>query len=209
MNWRISGLDNMTLISNSDAHSPLKIGREANLFDTDCTYEALIKAIKTGDPDKFKGTIEFYPQEGKYHLDGHRKCNLSFLPSESIEQNGICPHCGRPLTLGVLYRVEALADRPAGSRPKRSHPYTHCIPLAEVLSEVLHVGSKTKKVLRAYQHVLEKLGSEFDILRNIEIEQIDAVGVPFLGEAISRVRAENVKIIPGYDGEYGKNSNFQ
>jgi len=204
MNWRVSALDGLTLVSNSDAHSPLKLGREANLFDTDMSYSAIKSAIKSGDPERFLGTLEFFPEEGKYHLDGHRNCDVRSWPQKTREQGGICPVCEKPLTLGVLYRVEELADRPEGAKPKRSHPYYNIIPLVEILSEVLKVGPNSKKVMGNYRDLLEKLGPEFDILTKLKKDVIDAAGLSLLGEAIVRVRQNKVVLLPGYDGEFGK-----
>ena len=204
MNWRISGLNGLTLISNSDAHSPSNLGREANIFNTDLSYPKIVSAIKSGNPREFLGTFEFYPEEGKYHLDGHRKCKVCLKPSQSIANNGLCNVCGKPMTLGVLYRVEELADRPEGLRPKRSHPYYNIIPLAEILSEILNVGPKSKKVQQNYMAALESLGPEFKILHNLSINNIEKAGIPLLGEAINRMRKKEVNISPGYDGEYGR-----
>ncbi len=204
MNWRISGLDNLTLISNSDAHSPLKLGREANLFNTDLSYREIKSALKTGDPEKFLGTYEFYPEEGKYHLDGHRKCETRLWPKKSHELNGICPVCEKPLTLGVLYRVEELADKDEGRKPEKNHPFYSVIPLEEVLSEILKVGPKSKKVQNAYRSVINQLGPEFDILYNIPAETIDQAGLPLLGMALDRMRTKKINISPGYDGEFGR-----
>ncbi len=205
MNWRVSQLDGRTLISNSDAHSPQKLGREANLFDADLSYYGIRSALESGDPDRFLGTIEFYPEEGKYHLDGHRKCGLRIHPRDSIKHDGNCPICARPLTLGVLHRVEQLADRAAGHRPDKCHPYIHMIPLVEILADLLGVGPATKKVRSAYSRLLEKFGSEDFILRSIDSETLDSsAGIPLMGEAIQRVREKRIDILPGYDGEFGK-----
>jgi len=204
MNWRVSGLDGLTLISNSDAHSPFNLGREANIFNTTLSYPNIISAIKSGNPEEFLGTFEFYPEEGKYHLDGHRKCKVCLKPSESIANNGLCKVCGKPLTLGVLYRVEELADRPEGLKPEKSHPYYNIVPLAEILSEILNVGPKSKKVQRNYMVAIESLGPEFKILHNLSINDIEKAGIPLLGEAVNRMRKKEVTIFPGYDGEYGK-----
>jgi uncharacterized protein (TIGR00375 family) len=204
MNWRVSALDGLTLVSNSDAHSPLKLGREANLFDTDISYSAIKSAIKSGDPERFLGTLEFFPEEGKYHLDGHRNCDVRSWPNKTREQGGICSICGKPLTLGVLYRVEELADRPEGVTPKKYNPYSNIIPLVEILSEVLRVGPNSKKVMGNYRNLLEKLGPEFDILTTLKRDVIDTAGLPLLGEAITRVRQNKIDILPGYDGEFGK-----
>jgi ATP-dependent DNA helicase UvrD/PcrA len=204
MNWRVSALDGLTLVSNSDAHSPLKLGREANLFDTDISYSAIKSAIKSGDPEKFLGTLEFFPEEGKYHLDGHRNCDVRSWPKKTREFGGICQICGKPLTLGVLYRVEELADRPEGVKPKKSHPYYNIVPLVEILSEILKAGPNSKKVMGNYKNLLEKLGSEFDILTTLKRDVIDTAGLPLLGEAITKVRQNKIVLSPGYDGEFGK-----
>ncbi|MDL2122613.1 MAG: UvrD-helicase domain-containing protein [Deltaproteobacteria bacterium] len=204
MNWRVSGLDGLTLISNSDAHSPFNLGREANIFNTTLSYTKIMSAIKSGNPGEFLGTFEFYPEEGKYHLDGHRKCKVCLKPSQSIANNGLCNVCGKPLTLGVLYRVEELADRPEGLKPEKSHPYYNLVPLAEILSEILNVGPKSKRVQRNYMAALESLGPEFEILHNLSINDIEKAGIPLLGEAVNRMRKKKVTIFPGYDGEYGK-----
>ncbi len=209
MNWRVSGLDGFTLVSNSDAHSPLNLGREANLFDTELSYPAIRSAMKTSDPERFLGTYEFYPEEGKYHLDGHRKCDVRLLPKNSIAHNGICPKCGKPLTLGVLYRVEELADRPEGVKSVKAHPFYSIVPLTDIFSEILKVGPKSKKVQRNYRAALEILGPEFEILHVLSTDAIDKAGIPLLGEAIKRMRNKNVNIFPGYDGEYGKVKIFE
>ena len=140
MNWRVSFLDGLTLVSNSDAHSPLKLGREANIFNTRLSYSSIKKTIKKGDPESFIGTYEFYPEEGKYHIDGHRKCNISFWPEQTRNHNGICPVCGKPLTLGVLYRVEELSDRLSGETPEKNLPFFNIIPLTS------HICSLTFKI---------------------------------------------------------------
>ena len=204
MNWRVSGLDGLTLISNSDAHSPLKLGREANIFNTELSYTAIKSAIKTGDPESFMGTLEFYPEEGKYHLDGHRKCNICFWPEKTRKQDGKCPVCQNPLTLGVLYRVEELADRLEGEKPEKYHPFYNLIPLAEILSEILKVGTGSKKVMRTYMALIEKMGPELKILQDLKTEKIDRDGIPLLGEAVKRMRRNEIVLTPGYDGEYGK-----
>jgi ATP-dependent DNA helicase UvrD/PcrA len=204
MNWRVSNLDNLTLVSNSDAHSPMNLGREANLFDTELSYSAMKDAMKTGDENEFLGTVEFYPEQGKYHLDGHRKCKLCLHPKETSTRDGICPICGKPLTLGVLYRVEELADRFGGEGPGKKHPFYSTIPLKEILSEILRVGPGSKKVAQNYRMLIEKLGPEIDILLTLNPERIDKTGVPLLREAVLRMRQKKISIFPGYDGEYGK-----
>jgi DNA helicase II / ATP-dependent DNA helicase PcrA len=209
MNWRVSELENLTLISNSDAHSPANLGREANIFDTDLTYDSIIEAMKSGNPDHFLGTMEFYPEEGKYHYDGHRKCEISFHPEQTLSHNNICPVCEKPLTLGVLYRVNALSDRPEGVTPPKSHPYDHIIPLTDILSEIFRVGSRTKKVLQKYRSITEKLGPELNVLNALSLEKIEKAGIPLLSESIGRMREKKIKIAPGYDGEFGRVKIFE
>jgi ATP-dependent DNA helicase UvrD/PcrA len=204
MNWRVSTLDGLTLISNSDAHSPMKLGREANLFNTDLSYYNIRSAIKERDKKRFLGTFEFFPQEGKYHLDGHRKCNIRFLPKETIKNKGICPVCLKPLTLGVLYRVEELADQPENIYTEQKNPFYSILPLTEILSEILKVGAGSKRVKQKYNDLLEKLGPELKILHEITYESLEKSGIPLLGEAIKRVRAKQITLLPGYDGEFGK-----
>ena len=204
MNWRVGGIDGLTLISNSDAHSPANLGREANLLDTDLSYDAIKTALQTGDPEKFLGTIEFFPEEGKYHHDGHRNCGVSLPPGQSIGLNDICPECGKPMTLGVLHRVEELATRPDGERPPKTHAFYRTIPLAEIIGEIAGTGVKSKKVKALYDAAIRELGPELPILNTLPIDAISRSSVPFLGEAVSRMREGRVHIVPGYDGEYGR-----
>ncbi|MDO9462649.1 MAG: endonuclease Q family protein [Deltaproteobacteria bacterium] len=204
MNWRVSKLDGVTLVSNSDAHSPANLGREANLFDTELSYFAIRDALKTGDPGRFLGTIEFFPEEGKYHFDGHRKCGVRLSPRETMRYKGLCPVCGKPVTIGVMYRVQELADRNAGQRPGRTHPFTNLIPLTGILSEVLRCGPKSKKVQMSYHQLLRMLGPELDILGKCPLNVIESKGSLMLAEAIRKMRNQNVHIYPGYDGEFGK-----
>ena len=204
MNWRVSGLDGLTLVSNSDAHSPMNVGREANLFNTSLSFAGIKSALETGDPDKFKGTFEFYPEEGKYHLDGHRNCKVRLWPQKTISHDGKCPVCGKGLTLGVLYRVEELADRAEEDIPQNRHSYHSIIQLADILSEILQVGPKSKKVQKHYQEVLNQLGSELDILHRLATNDIEKTGIPLLGEAIRRMRRKEINVLPGFDGEYGQ-----
>ena len=202
MNWRLSSLDHITLISNSDAHSPAKLGREANIFDTEISYKAMMDAIKT--KNGFWGTIEFFPEEGKYHYDGHRMCGISLSPKETIKHNYLCPVCGKKVTVGVMHRVEKLADRIGGFRPEGAPLYYSIIPLAEIIAETLKVGVHSKAVEAEYVKLLKGLGNEFRILMDSSLSDIASVGSPMLSEAISRVRSGNVHIAPGFDGEYGK-----
>ncbi|MBC8391358.1 MAG: DNA helicase, partial [Deltaproteobacteria bacterium] len=200
MNRRVSFLDNLTLISNSDAHSPSKLGREANLFNMEPSFDGIRSALMDGDKRRFLGTIEFYPEEGKYHLDGHRKCRVRLWPETTLEQAGLCPVCEKPVTLGVLHRVEELADRKEGDQPKQTRPFYRRIPLVEVLSEIFRVGPATKTVEKAYWSLIEKLGPELDILQNLPLGALEDTGIPLFNEAIKRARQNSVHILPGYDG---------
>ncbi|MEW6327148.1 MAG: UvrD-helicase domain-containing protein [Thermodesulfobacteriota bacterium] len=204
MNWRVSKLDGVTLVSNSDAHSPANLGREANLFDAELSYVAMRDALKTGDSGRFLGTIEFFPEEGKYHFDGHRKCGVRLSPRETTRCKGLCPVCGKSVTIGVMYRVEELADREEGLGPERTHPFTSLIPLTDILAEVLRCGPKSKKVEDFYQQLLRMLGPELDILRKCPLSDIESKGSPTLAEAIRKMRGQEVHIDPGYDGEFGR-----
>ncbi len=203
MNWMLSQLDRFTLVSNSDAHSPGKLGRESNLFNCELSYPAMLQAMKSGDPEKFLGTIEFFPEEGKYHLDGHRKCNMRMTPAETIANKGICPVCGKKVTVGVLYRVEELADRPEGSTHDRARPYHSLIPLPEVISEILKVGAGSKTVAKKFDKLLQHLGSEMSILMDALLSDIERIGGSLLAEGIRRMRSKEVQIAAGYDGEFG------
>lgn len=204
MNWRLSALDKIALISNSDSHSPSRIGREANVFDTEISFPAIVDAIKTKNPQKFLYTVEFFPQEGKYHYDGHRLCNISLSPQESKKYNGICPNCGKPLTIGVLNRVEQLADRPEGFKPENAIPFKSLIPLAEIIASSLGKNVGTIEVEKEYQNLIEKLGSEFNVLLGVKKEDLEKATLPEIMEGIIRTREGKVFIEPGYDGVYGK-----
>ena len=201
MNWRVSALDGLTLVSHSDAHSPAKLGREANLLDTDRTYPALIHAIHTGEG--FLGTIEFFPEEGKYHLDGHRGCGVCLTPAETAELGGICPVCGRKLTIGVEHRVEELADRPEGFHPENANPFESLAPLPEVIAASTGGPSSGKRMDAQYERLLHELGPEFYILRQAPLEEIARAAGPCVAEGIRRLRAGQVERRPGFDGEYG------
>lgn len=202
MNWRISKLDRYQLVSNSDAHSPSKLGREANLLDIDCYYEGLYRAIQTGEG--LEGTVEFFPEEGKYHFDGHRKCGVSLSPVEAERLGGICPVCGKKLTMGVDHRVEQLADRAEGFVKKDGKKYESLVPLPEVISACMGYSTASKKVQGCFEQMIQTLGTEFDILRNVPSEDIKSCAGERIAEGIENVRTGNVKRIPGYDGEYGK-----
>ena len=202
MNWRISKLDRYQLVSNSDAHSPAKLGREANLLDIDCSYEGLYQAIQTGEG--LEGTVEFFPEEGKYHFDGHRKCGVSLSPVEAERLGEICPICGKKLTMGVDHRVEQLADRAEGFVKEDGKKYESLVPLPEVISACMGYSTASKKVQGCFEQMLQTLGTEFDILRNVPAEDIKSCAGERIAEGIENVRTGNVKRIPGYDGEYGK-----
>lgn len=213
LNWRLSQLDNIALISNSDSHSLRRIGREANIFDTELSYEGIIKAIKNGIPS-FIATIEFFPEEGKYHFDGHRLCDIVFEPSESKKHNNICPKCGKKLTIGVLNRVEQLADRPPikievdGYLHKHENrvPYYNLVPLDEVIAKVYQMGTSSRKVKDEYENLIKRFGGEFPVLMEKSAEELRAGGVEErIISGIAAIREGKVKFDPpGYDGEYGK-----
>lgn len=200
MNWRISKLDKIALVSNSDAHSPWKIGREATAFFYPLTYENFINSIKNKN---IAYTIEFYPEEGKYHLDGHRTCKVSLTPKETIALGYKCPKCGEPLTIGVLHRIEKLADRPENYLPKNASYSVHLVPLMEILAEVFDLKFNTKTIEKLYLQYIEKLGSEFDLLLKKEEKELAEVLPEKLIEAIKCVREGKVFAKAGYDGVYG------
>jgi DNA helicase-2/ATP-dependent DNA helicase PcrA len=201
MNWQWSALDRFTLISNSDAHSPQKLGREATLFNTELSYDGLFNALKTREG--FAGTFEFFPEEGKYHHDGHRNCGISWEPHKTQEYKGICPQCGQPLTIGVLHRVQALADRDTPERPMGAADFRYNIPLPEILSEIKRAGPSSKGVMQAFQQTISAFGNEFSLLQDAPVHDIEKLGNPVLAEAIRRMREQEVKPVPGYDGLYG------
>jgi len=203
MNWRLSQLDGLTILSHSDAHSPQKLGREANVMDCKVDYKDIIGAVKTNDK-RMIGTIEFYPEEGKYHFDGHRKCNFRCLPEETKKLKGICPKCGKPLVVGVHYRVEEIADRDFKYRPKKHKKVEYIIPLAEMIAEVKGVkGVNSKTVQSEYEAMYAKLGDEFSILRTIATKEIQKAGFAELAVGIKRMRKGEVNVDPGYDGVFG------
>ena len=202
MNWRLSALDRYALVSSSDAHSPDKLGREANLFDCDLSYFAMRDALRERDAG-FLGTLEFFPEEGKYHADGHRKCEVVMTPEEAAACGKACPRCGKPLTGGVLGRVAALADRPAGFRPEGAKPFASLVPLVEVLGEVLGVGAGSKRVWSACQQLVSRVGPELTVLQDAPLEDVGREGPPLLAEALRRMRLGEVRRQAGYDGEYG------
>jgi uncharacterized protein (TIGR00375 family) len=204
MNFRLSALDNITLISNSDAHSPIKLAREANVLNCNLSYKQIFDAIKNGDKEKFLGTIEFFPQEGKYHYDGHRACNYCCDPKETIRQNYKCPYCGKKITVGVMHRVEKLADREKGGNHARAFPYKYVIPLYEIIAEAFNIGVSSKKVMSTYNDLLTKIGNELFILLEADLKDIKMTAGDRIAEGIKRMRENKVYISPGYDGEFGK-----
>ncbi|MFE9203944.1 UvrD-helicase domain-containing protein [Micromonospora sp. NPDC007230] len=201
MNWRVGSLDRYQLVSNSDAHSPPALAREATVFSSTRDYFAIREALRTGDG--LAGTIEFFPEEGKYHADGHRLCGVNWAPERTREAGGRCPECGKPLTVGVLSRVEELADRPEGHRPAHAREVTHLVPLAEILGEINKVGARSKKVEGKLNELIAALGPELEILTGAPLDEIGRVGGELLAEGIGRLRRGEVRRVPGYDGEYG------
>ena len=204
MNWRLSALDKVALISCSDAHSPAKIGREANIFNTEIDYFAIAEAIKSRSKEKFLHTVEFFPEEGKYHYDGHRLCGISLPPEETKKLNNLCPKCGRILTIGVLNRVNVLADRAEGFRPDNAIPFKSLVPLEEIIANVLGVGVGAKQVRAEYENLIKKIGNEFHILLSATEDNLQSITFPEIVEGILKVREGKVEIAPGYDGVYGK-----
>ena len=202
MNWRVSGLDRFLLVSNSDAHSPQKLAREANIFSVPPDYPSLTRALRT--KEGFEGTIEFFPQEGKYHLDGHRNCDLRLSPEETKRLGGVCSRCGKLLTCGVAHRVQELADRPQGVLPPQAKPYESLIGLPGILAEVLGVNPGAKKVKQRYFPLLKKLGPELAILRRTPLNELAREGGDLLAHAVRKMRQGEVHIAPGYDGVYGE-----
>jgi uncharacterized protein (TIGR00375 family) len=202
MLWRLPDVRKISIISNSDAHSPEKIGREANVFDTELSYFSIVEAIKT--KKGFLETIEFYPQEGKYYGDGHRACNIYMNSKDSLTYNEICPVCGKPLTVGVMNRIEKLADQPEGFVPEKAVPFRSIVPLKEIIGEVLGVGSGTKSVDVEYQKLIKAFKSEFNILLDVPFEELEEAAFSQIAEGIIKVREGKVNISPGFDGEYGK-----
>ena len=201
MNWRCSSLDAYRLVSNSDAHSPPMLGREATTFGTPLDYFAMADALRTGKG--LIGTLEFYPEEGKYHLDGHRKCGIRFEPSQTREHDGSCPECGKQVTVGVLHRVAELADRPAGYRPVDAPRFTNLVQLPQIVGEILATGAKSKKVGAEVTRLVAALGPELSILSDIPVSDVSRAGGDVLAEAIARLRRGEVRREAGFDGEYG------
>ncbi|MFH1226028.1 MAG: endonuclease Q family protein [bacterium] len=206
MNWRLSALDKITLLSGSDAHSAPHLGREANVFEmAEPSYSEIARIIREKDKAKFLFTIEFFPEEGIYHFDGHRACNVRLSPGETKKIKNICPQCKKPLTIGTMHRVDNLADRPEGFRPPEAIDYKSLVPLPEIIAEAKGVKSKSSKAVGAeYENLIRKGKSEFNILLNLSDEEIKTIAEPMVAEGIIRVRNGRLKIEPGYDGLYGK-----
>jgi uncharacterized protein (TIGR00375 family) len=206
MNWRVPALDKYTLISNSDCHSPWpwRLGREANVFDTKISYKEITNAIKQKDNKKFLFTIEVDPSYGKYHWDGHRKCDVCLKPKQSLKYKNTCPVCSRPLTIGVLNRVEELAERKEGYRPKNAIPFKILLPLSELIATVYNTNVYTKKVWEQYNKLIKEFKSELNILLEVRKEKIKLISGEKIAETIIKNREEKLKVQPGYDGVYGK-----
>ncbi|MGB6679731.1 MAG: endonuclease Q family protein, partial [Candidatus Bathyarchaeia archaeon] len=212
MNWRIKALDRFTLLSNSDSHSayPLRLGREATVFDLrNVTYKEIIDSIKKKDLQKFRFTIETNPSYGKYHWTGHRKCHISMSPKQAILSENICPECQHPMTLGVEQRIEELAYRPAGYRPQKVQDFIYLLPLSEIISAVIGIKQLIHpSIWRLYNLLIEKFGNEYIVLLDATKEQLKKATNPLLANAIIKVRNNQIKISPEYDGEYGKIENL-
>jgi len=205
MNWRLSALDKYALVSNSDSHSLGRIGREANIFELDKTsYKAIIDAVKNKDKEKFRMTVEFFPEEGKYHYDGHRACNVRMSPEESERNKNICPVCKRKLTIGVMHRVEQLADRSVGFVPKNAIPYVHLIPLDEIIANSLGRSTSSEAVRREYQKLIAHFKSEFSVLLDASYEEISKITYERIADGAMRMRSGKVTVKAGYDGVYGE-----
>lgn len=204
MNWRLSALDAFTLISNSDAHSPANLGREANIFATGLSYRSIFQALKNRSTKEFHGTIEFFPEEGKYHYDGHRACQVCWKPADTKAAGGICPVCGGRITVGVLHRVEALADREEGFVPPAAKHFTSLVPLQEVIASSIGYTAASTKVKEKYDDLVRNLGPELFILREAQLTDIELAAGPCIAEGIRRLRCGKVEIQPGFDGEYGR-----
>jgi uncharacterized protein (TIGR00375 family) len=204
MNWRLSQLDGVMLVSNSDAHSPAKLGREANVLDCALDYADMLRVLRGEDRARFLYTIEFFPEEGKYHFDGHRACGQRLSPSETRAAGGRCPGCGRPVTVGVMSRVDALADRPEGGRGDGRVPYRNLIPLEEIIAAAFGSQPGTGAVREEYFKIVQALGGEFHVLLDVPLEELARLTRPRVVEGVRRVRDGQVSIRPGYDGVFGE-----
>lgn len=204
MNWRLSALDRFTLVSNSDAHSPANLAREANIFNTTLSYPHIARSLENHDTGGFCGTIEFFPEEGKYHYDGHRNCRVCLKPSDTKAAAGVCPICGGRITVGVLHRVEALADRGEGFVPPGAKHFESLIPLREVAASSMGLSAASVKVREKCENLIHSVGPELFILREAPLSDIKYAAGPLAAEGIRRLRCGKVEIEPGYDGEYGR-----
>ncbi|KMQ50700.1 ATP-dependent DNA helicase pcrA [Chitinispirillum alkaliphilum] len=202
MNWSCSILDKFALISNSDAHSPANLGREATIFDTQVSFEHIVEALKAKDDGRLAGTLEYFPEEGKYFLDGHRKCKVRWSPEQTRQHNGICPVCAKPVTTGVLNRVMQLADRDPGDKADSKPRFYSFTPLKGILSQITGTSPSSKKTTSLYEHFLKELGSEFVVLFETPLKRIAHLD-PKAAQGIALVRAGAVQREGGYDGEYG------
>lgn len=200
---RISALDRFTLVSNSDCHSPSKLGREATLFETELDFFSIRQALKKPSTG-FGGTVEYFPEEGKYYWDGHRKCGVTMNPQKNDGKDQICPICQKPVTMGVLRRVMDLADRHEPIYPKGQNRFYRLLPLVDLLAEICQVGPMSKTVMKEYRRTIALFGSELQLLLEWDPEEIAARHSTLLGEAVKRIRSGKVTLIPGFDGEYGK-----
>lgn len=204
MNWRWSKLDRFCLTSNSDAHSPSKIGREANVFKDKINYSELIDILKKKDKERFLYTIEFFPEEGKYHWDGHRDCKMRLSPQESMKVNNICPACGKKVTIGVMHRLEGLADRSEGYVDQASPSFKRLVPLAEIIANAFEIGADSVRVEREYFQLIKNFGTEFSILLDMDEKELKENLPERIAKGILNVRKGDIEVVPGYDGEYGK-----
>ncbi|MDR7481664.1 MAG: endonuclease Q family protein [Armatimonadota bacterium] len=209
MNWRLSELDRIALVSNSDAHSPAKLGREANVFACELDYFEIVRVLREKDTARFLYTIEFFPEEGKYHYDGHRACNRRMTPRETRAHGGRCPVCGKPPTVGVLHRVEVLADRDEGFVPEGAVPYRNLVPLEEIIAEAMAAQPGTVAVREEYYKLCREFGGEFAVLLDVPIDDVRRLTTARIAEGLRRVREGRVAIAPGYDGVFGEISIFK
>lgn len=212
MNWQWSKLDDITLVSNSDAHSGPRIGREANVLDLqEITFDEIREIINTKDKKRFLYTIEFYPEEGMYHYDGHRECNFSCSPQESIKKyKNICPKCKKVLTLGVLNQVNKLADRKEGSTEASNRlPYKNIVPLPEIIADFYGVNRSSKKVEKLYFDIIDRAGNEFKVTLDLGGDDLKKIMPALLAEGIIKMRDKKLKVLPGFDGQYGEVSIFR
>jgi uncharacterized protein (TIGR00375 family) len=206
MNWRLSELDNITLVSNSDAHSGPHIGREANVMDLEQnTYQEIIDILANKNKKKFLYTIEFFPEEGMYHTDGHRACDFNCLPKISKKHKNICPKCKKPLTLGVMHQVDKLADIDLEKINKEQHiPYKSIIPLPDIIANYFSMGRSSKRVTDLFFNIIQAAGNEFKVLLDLSLVELKKIMPEILAEGIIRMRDNKIEVISGFDGQYGR-----